>query len=142
MEDDDLRLLLKKQATDPSTLKKVSELIKNMCKDSDYLDYNENPSDIFPAHEEKYFAKSDAQLPINEDDEDNLIFNENNKDETIIANQCKLIKDALLKKWQEYQDKKIFKQVRIETIRGEALCQRNRKEIKYDWIQYINTSIN
>jgi len=106
VEDDDIRLLLEKQATDPSTLKKVSELIKNMCKDSDYLDYNENPSDIFPEHEEKYFAKSDAQLPINEDDEDNLIFNENNEDETIRANQCKLIKDALLKKWQEYQDKK------------------------------------
>jgi hypothetical protein len=28
IEDDDLRLLLEKQATDPSTLKKVSELIK------------------------------------------------------------------------------------------------------------------
>ena len=69
-----------------------------MCKDSDYLDYNKNPSDIFPEHEEKYFAKSDAQLSINEDNEDNLIFNENNKNETIRANQGKLIKDALLKK--------------------------------------------
>ena len=28
VEDDDLRLLLEKQTTDPSTLKKVSELIK------------------------------------------------------------------------------------------------------------------
>ena len=60
-----------------------------MCKDSDYLDYNENPSDMFPEHEEIYFAKSDAQLPTNEDEDDNLIFDENNEDETIIANQCK-----------------------------------------------------
>jgi len=78
-----------------------------MCKDSDYLDYNKNPSDIFPEHEEKYFAKSDAQLPINEDDEDNLIFNENNEDETIIANQCKLIKDALLKSGRNTKTKNI-----------------------------------
>ena len=73
-----------------------------MCKDSDYLDYNENSSDMLPEHDEKYFVKSDAQFPINEDDEDNLIFDENNEDETIIANQCKLIKDAIFNKWLEH----------------------------------------
>ena len=60
VEDDDLRLLLEKQSTDPSTLKKAAELINNMCKDSDFLDYNDNPRDVFPQHQEKYFAKSDA----------------------------------------------------------------------------------
>ena len=90
-----------------------------MCKGSDYLDYNENTSDMFPDHEEKYFAKSDAQLPINADDEDNITLNENNEDETITANQFKLIKDAKLNKWLEHQNNKIY-QNKCELEQAEA----------------------
>ena len=79
-----------------------------MCKDSDFFDYNDNPRDMFPQHQEKYFAKSDAQLPINEDDEDNMnevTEEQDNEDDIIKANQCKITKEILKERWNELQNK-------------------------------------
>jgi len=88
VQDADLRNLLQCQQQDPDTIRKATDLVRRMCADVDYLDYNPNPHLLFPNHQEAP-ARPAASLPVQDDiDEDCADFDEfNESPENATANQ-------------------------------------------------------